>query len=408
MYQAVRAQRDRTGARRGSPAGVQPPDRMLRVCLLTDSADPSGVGEHMLALAERLGRHCRVSVASRETPGGDAILSRAAAMGCRVLALRWRDEPQAMPELVRFLRAERIEVFHCHAGIGWEGLPAPFAAREAGVPVVLRTEHLPYLLTDPIQQARHAEMLPQIDRLICVSQSSSESFGHAGVPVRLLHVIPNGVAPPRPRRSREDTRQRLDLDPESPVLLTVGRFTPQKGHAALLAAAPAILSERPDARFLWVGAGPLVDDLRGEIDRRGLSDAILLLGRRDDVPDLMAGADLLVSPSLFEGHPLVVLEAMAAGLPIVATDVPGTRDAVDRATALLVPPDDPPGLARAALAALGDRRGAETRARAARDHWAERFDADRMAEDHLALYWATLAAQRPPASALPTQAVTQE
>ncbi|WP_245422266.1 glycosyltransferase [Alsobacter soli] len=368
----------------------------LRVCLFTDSRDPSGVGEHMLTLAASLRGSCQVSVVARRTPGGRRILKRASELGCRVFALEWWDRPGAWWSLVRFLKEESVEVFHTHAGAGWEGLPAPYASREAGTPVTLRTEHLPYILAEPRHRLWHAELLPHLHGLVCVSEDSRESYVREGVPPGLVHVIPNGVAPASPVRTRTDMRKRLGLPGDAPVILTVARLAPQKGHAVLLQAAQEILAGRPDARFLWAGSGPLAGELRDRIAEAGLCDAVRLLGHRRDIPDLMAAADLFVLPSLFEGHPLVALEAMQAGLPVVATDAQGTREAVqDGVTGLLAPPSDPSGLARAVAAALADPSAAAARARAARTVWAERFSAARMAADHLALYRAAIASARP-------------
>lgn len=147
----------------------------------------------------------------------------------------------------------------------------------------------------------------------------------------------------------------LGLAPTTPLNLTVARFSEQKGHRLLIDAMPAILASCPQARFVWVGEGPLVAELRAIVRVRGLAPAVCFLGRRDDVPALLATADVLVQPSLFEGLPLVVLEAGAAGLPVVATPDIGAVELVqDGVTGLLVPHRDPAAVARALDRLLAD------------------------------------------------------
>src|SRR5438874_1365932 len=126
-----------------------------RVCLFTDSLEPSGVGVHMLTLAGELRERYGVSFVCPPTPSGAPVLARAAEMGLETLALDLSPDAGAGGVLCAWLVARGVEVFHCHAGIGWEGHAGVYAARQAGVPVVVRTEHLPYLLTNPQEREDH-------------------------------------------------------------------------------------------------------------------------------------------------------------------------------------------------------------------------------------------------------------
>ncbi|XBO40526.1 glycosyltransferase [Alsobacter sp. KACC 23698] len=382
---------------------ASPGERPLAICLFTDSRAPSGVGEHMLTLVRHLRAACRLSVVGMRSAESRRLLRRAEALGCDTLAMpRW-ELPESLAELGRFLAAQRPDIMHIHAGVGWEGLPAAYAARSAGVPAIIRTEHLPYLLTDERQRRWHAENLPLLQALVCVSDSSRRSYEAEGAPPSLLHVIRNGVDPSPPTASRDETRRRLGVPGGVPLLLTVARLAAQKGHADLLAAAPLVLAACPDARFAWVGAGPLESALAADVEAAGLSHAILRLGRRDDVPDLMAASDLLVLPSLFEGLPLVLLEAMAAGLPALATRVPGSADAVrDGESGVLVPPGDPPALAAAIIALLRDPARRAALASSARRRFEADFTAARMARETLALYRRLLSVARADARLAPT------
>jgi glycosyltransferase involved in cell wall biosynthesis len=283
-------------------------------------------------------------------------------------------------------------VFHIHAGIGWEEIRAAAAGRNGAAHVVLRTEHLPYLLADPRQRAEHARMLRHLDRLVCVSEASHASYLAAGVPPAMLAVIRNGIEPRTASRGREATRVALRLRSTERMVLTTGRLTEQKNHRALLRAIPAVLAREPRARFLWAGVGPLRSALRAAIRQRGLERHVRILGHRDDVPDLLAASDLFVLPSRFEGLPLALLEAMAAGLPVVATRVCGVAEIVEQGgTGLLVDPAAPTALAAAIVRLLG------------RPHWAawlgangrvsveKEFSAARMTRETLALYRELLA-----------------
>jgi glycosyltransferase involved in cell wall biosynthesis len=182
-------------------------------------------------------------------------------------------------------------------------------------------------------------------------------------------------------------RRALGLPPQAPVILTVARFAPQKGHQVLLEAIPTVLAHQPAAQFLWVGDGPLLPALRARAKSLGVGNHLHFLGRRDDVPELLGAADLFVLPSRFEGLPLAVLEAMAAGLPVVGTQVCGTQEAVaDGRTGQLVPPDDPPALANAITALLSQPALAARFGAAGQQRFARLFGAGRMAQETADLY----------------------
>jgi predicted dehydrogenase/glycosyltransferase involved in cell wall biosynthesis len=355
-----------------------------RLCLCTDSPEPSGVGEHMLALAASLAGAWDITLAA---PAVDvALLSRAAANGLAIRTL-----PEDERATVSWFASAGFHLVHVHAGIGWEGHGLAASARGAGVPVVLRTEHLPYLITDTREALAYKAGLRHVDRVICVSEFVSASHSAAGVPRERLATIQNGIAPVAPNRTRAETRADLCLDEQRPVIITIARFSPQKGHATLLAAAERVLQLRPDARFLLIGTGPEEGALRAIVERRCLGQAVRFLGRRDDVPDLLQAADLMVLPSLFEGLPLVVLEAMAAQRPVIASRIGGTDEAVvDGLTGRLFEPGDAAGLADAVLTMLAEPKAAEAAGIAGKARFERHFRAARMAAETHELYAASL------------------
>ncbi|MBB4636651.1 glycosyltransferase family 4 protein [Longimicrobium terrae] len=365
------------------------------VCLITDSLEPSGVGRHMLTLARALRRTHRVSLVCPPSAEGDRLLARAAAAGINAAAITvraaWDEQPFA-----EWMRSNDVGLLHVHAGVGWEGHHAVYTGPLAGIPVI-RTEHLPYVITDDKQRGEHAAVAARCARIICVSRAARDSYAAAGFPPRVLRVVHNGIARPRPpRRSADEMRAELDLPADARILLTVARFTEQKGHAHLMDAVPAIMAAEPRARFVWVGDGPLRASMEESARRMGISDAVRITGSRDDVPELMGAAELCILPSLFEGLPLVALEAMAAGVPVIGTDVCGTAEAVrEGRTGRLVPAGDASALARAIGGALADPAALARWSRAGRARVRGRFTAERMAARTAIIYRAALAEHAP-------------
>lgn len=345
-----------------------------RILLATDSAEPSGLGRHMLTLAQGLGRDHRVTLAFPERVAGIAAEARAAG-----LDVRGHADPAAL------LAEVRPDLLHVHAGIGWEGHALTRAGAAGGVRVV-RTEHLPWLLTDPGQQAEHAAAAADVDAFVAVSAAAAASWAPVlarVAPDAPLATIPNGVSAPPVRRGRAETRAALGIAPGAPLLLAVGRFTAQKDQITLVRAL-RVLGD-PALRLVLAGDGPErpACEAAAAGDRR-----IAFLGQRDDVGDLMSAADLLVLPSRFEGLSLVVLEAMALGLPVVASRIDSVVEALGRAHPFLADPGDPAALAAAIATALPGPRDFVA-ARQRRRH-AARFTAARMTEDTAALYHAVL------------------
>lgn len=374
--------------------GVTTSDHKITVCLYTDSQDPSGMGEHMLTLAA--GLHDRYHILFVCPPGdkGDPFLERAQAMGCTILPLDWHAEPDSAATLRHYLHELEVAVFHCHAGIGWEGHAGIRIARSCELPMaIVRTEHLPYLLTDIRQQRQHQSLLPLVDQIICVSEAAASSFMEAGISNEKLTVVRNGIQRRRAKTDRASVRTEFGLPEEAQIVLTVARMTEQKGHCYLLNAIPEIVAQAPDAHFLWVGEGPLEADLRRQMQKLELAPPRLTLaGRRSDVPRLLAAADLFVLPSLFEGLPLVVLEAMAAGLPIVGTQVCGTEEAIiDGFSGRLVAPRNSAALREAVVEALTQPQLTTRWVHESRARFELEFSATRMADETAALYEGLLA-----------------
>lgn len=207
-------------------------------------------------------------------------------------------------------------------------------------------------------------------------------------PERIV-LIPNGVDVdefrPAPRSSY--VRDLCGFPVDAIVVGTLARLVEQKGLPALIEAAAIARRTRPELRFVVAGSGPQEAQLRQLIAERGQEDAFRLIGQCDDVPSFLSGLDVFTLPSLWEGLGLALLEAMAAGLGCVATDIGGPRDAVtNRVNGLIVPPADPVQLASAIeeLAASEPLRSAY--GAAARETAINHFSSRVMAEQYMRLY----------------------
>jgi glycosyltransferase involved in cell wall biosynthesis len=190
-----------------------------------------------------------------------------------------------------------------------------------------------------------------VDRVTIISRLAAERYVAIGaVPARLLEILPNAVDTDRFRpipEARAAIRRELRLGDEF-VWLAVGRFEEAKDYPTMIAAFARLAADRPTSRLLLVGKGSLRPEVEQLVRAAGLDERVRFLGVRRDVPELMSAADGYLLSSAWEGMPVVLLEAAAVGLPIVATRVGGVAEVVeDGTTGFLVPPGDPAALAEA-------------------------------------------------------------
>jgi len=277
--------------------------------------------------------------------------------------------PALLAQLVRELRTLRPRLVHVV-----DVWPLAFlAARIARVPRLLVTHHTPELPRRDNLAGRALWRLGWLARpeVIYTSAADRRRDGRGGL------VIPLGIDLARFSVER--------ASPPGHVVGTVARLVPQKGLDTLVAAAPAVLARYPDARFVVVGDG----ELRGELEAAAGRLPFTFTGARDDVPELVSTFDVFAFPSRFEGLCLAVIEAQAAGVPVVATPVGGiVETVVPGETGTLVPVGDARALAEAICAAFGDPAGAAAMADEARRRVRERFSIATMVERTLALYGA--------------------
>ncbi len=300
-----------------------------------------------------------------------------AAMGRPVTALAKEDgfRPALVFRLARLLRERGADVVHTHNAAGlFYGAPA---ARLAGVKRIIHTRHGVEPISGRAMQALRTISL-LVDRIVCVSADNADLAQREGFPARKLDTLLNGVDLERfPCRGPAPGRSTL----------LVARLSPEKDIATLLRAA-AILRDRgrPIALHI-VGSGPCLAELIALRDELALADTIAFHGPRVDVREALAAAGLFILPSITEGISLTLLEAMASGLPSVATAVGGNGEVVvDGETGLLVPPSNPGAMADAIDAVLSDPTRAQAMGAAGRRRVEERFDIARTIAAYEALY----------------------
>jgi glycosyltransferase involved in cell wall biosynthesis len=305
----------------------------------------------------------------------------------------------ALIALARLIRRGRYDIVHTHSSKA--GILGRWAAHLAGVPIIVHTVHgwghherqhplvrCFYILLERVTQRF-------TDRLIVVSPRNIQKglAGGIGTPEKYI-TIRSGIELARfqhPSRQREAVRADLGVPSGSAVVGTVTRLSPQKAPLDFVTAAAHVAMQRPDIHFVIVGDGPLRADVTAQVAALSLTDRVHLTGLRRDVPDLMHSFDVFALTSLWEGLPRVLPQAMAAGLPIVATAVDGNAEAVtDGVNGFLTPPGDSQAMAAALLRLLGAPAMSRQMGEAGRTR-AEEFSARKMVNDIAALYEVLLA-----------------
>jgi glycosyltransferase involved in cell wall biosynthesis len=370
----------------GTTADTHAPFRAAgpRVLELVTLSDWGGAQGHVLAVARHLKARYDMTVAC--APGGPLIdsLHREGVRVVEIPSLVRAPNPladiTALWRLVAFMRQERFNIVHCHSTKA--GFLGRVAARLAGVPGTVFTAHGWPFTAGWSPAVRIASTLAEraVARLstaiICVSEHTRREALRLriGRPEQ-LHVIYNGVDPGRwaPALSRGNRPAG-----EGHLTVMVARLQAPKDPVTLIEAWARV--SRPH-RLVLIGDGPLRPRLDALIATRGLADRVSLLGARDDVPRVLAQADVFVLSTRWEGFPLVIIEAMMCGLPVIATDVGGIAEAVEhQRTGMLVPPGRPDALADALNQMLNDGALRRINGEAGRQRALEQFTEARMVE----------------------------
>lgn len=311
--------------------------------------------------------------------------------------------PNKVWELRKLIQRERVDLVH--TTIFESDLAGRLAAYGSGVPVLtslVNTSYETVRLTDPrvgrfkLYSAKvldgwtgrhmttHFHAITKAVKLAAVRSLR--------IPPERITVIERGRDPERlgepSKARRQAARQRLDLPDDAELLLNVGRQEHQKGQRVLLEAVASLVPMRPRLKVLIAGRpGNASDELGCDLERFALTGKVKLLGHREDIPELLAAADVFVFPSLYEGLGGALIEAMGMGLPVVSTTIPAVREVVEEDhNALLVPSNSPESLARAIVRVLDDRTLAARMGQRSREIFLERFTLDKSVSRMIELY----------------------
>jgi glycosyltransferase involved in cell wall biosynthesis len=336
----------------------------------------------MLSQAAGLGaRGHAVALAAKP---GSAVLERAADAGLPTLPVAFRSDADLPSFLAvhRFCRRSRPDAL-CLNMDRVLRVAGP-AAKLAGVRVILPRRGSEFALKDgPLYRWTYRRIATG---MIVNSEATARTLLRdvRWRPAGRLHVLPNGVDVARfeNARAREAVREELGLPREALAVAVVGELTSRKNAALLLEAVPALLRRFPLLHVLLAGEGREREPLARRADELGIAPRVRFLGFRRDVPDLLAASDLLVHPARVEGFGYAVVEAMAAGLPVVATNASSLPELVDPGvTGLLVPPGDREALERAVASYLGDPELRRRAGRAGRERARREFSLERRLEE---------------------------
>lgn len=373
----------------------------MRVFFLSTSMGMGGADSQLLSAAHLMQSRGHDVIIVSMTPLGPMGL-QAREMGIRTESLEMKrgvPDPRGLLRLARLTRAWRPDVVHSH--MVHANLMARALRLVAPVPALVSTIHNIYE-GGPLRMAAYRYTNGLVDHLTIVSQAAADRFvGDRIVPRDRLTVIPNGVDTEQignvPPGTRASLRGALGLDGTF-AWLAVGRFEIAKDYPNMLRAFARVRARQPDAVLLIVGRGSLQPETEALARELRLTDAVRLLGVRNDVPLVMNAADGYVMSSAWEGMPMVLLEAAAAGLPIVATTVGGNHEVVvDERTGFLVPPRDDAALAEAMIR-LGTLPEADRRAmgESGREHIRTHYGLARVADRWEEVYRDVLARKRAP------------
>lgn len=366
----------------------------IRVMMVLDKFSFGGAENLIAELSQGAHPSLDVSVASLAPADRSSkeMLDRLTEAGLKptFLGMRRLLDPVGFVRLVRALRRAPVDVVHAH--LGYAAIAVPLAAHLAGKPVVA-TLHV-----NPPHRRSRGERLKErlsirvparLGRLVLVSEHARDLFDQRhGPALDTWRVIPNGV---------DTTRYAPYPQARSgaPVWACVAALRPDKNHVGLVRAWAGVVATHPDATLLIVGDGPSREDIEAQTAKLGLTANVHMLGRRDDVVDILHGVDGVVSASIDEALPTALIEAAACGLPVVAADAGGTREIViDGVNGRLVPISDDEALTAALLDVIDHPQRAAEFGKAGHDLVESRYGLANWVDQLTGLYREVLGATR--------------
>lgn len=365
-------------------------DRPIRVLWLTKGLGPGGA-ERLLVehAASSMDPRFRYSAAYL-LPWKDHLVGELTELGVATscLDVRFEADPRWIVRLVHELRASETDLVHIHSPLAASVARPLLATVFPQVPIVY-TEHNRWPSYNYVTRAANHATYGLNDKVFAVSADVAESISRRHRD--RVEVLVHGIDLARVRAlaaHRSEVRTELGVDPAQRLVVTVANLRAGKAYPDLLAAAKIVLTTDPSVRFVAVGQGQLEAQLHALHTEMKLGDGFRFLGYQSNAARIIAAADLFVLASKHEGLPVAVMEAMALGVPVVATAVGGLREAVaSNQNGILVPPGDPPALARAIVEALRSPLHQElaNRARQSGDLYSSAVSTQRIESEYLRL-----------------------
>lgn len=358
-----------------------------RILQIIPSLDRAGAEKQMTLLACGLPRdEFEVHVCALTRGGPLEVDLREAGIPVHIIGKRWRADPQAywrLRRLIAQLRPDLVQTWLFAANA--YGRQAAIACR---TPVVIASERCEDPWKGVLEKMIDLYLAKKTDRIVVNSQAVRDFYLRYGLPADKLVVIPNGTPPARPSPvSRGELLAELGLPEHCYLVGLIGRLWPQKRIKDAIWAADLLKVIREDVHLLIIGDGPQRDRLVRFRDQCRIADKVHFLGHREDVPRILPHLDVLWSSSAYEGQSNAIMEAMAAGVPVVATNIPGTRELVEHGVnGFLFSVGDRASLARYTQKLLSDRELASRIGQAASEHMRQNFSVETMVCRYAQLY----------------------
>ena len=366
---------------------------MVTVLYAIETSDPDGAEKMLMSLADAARTRAYRPVMCLLQEGWLADESRRCGYPTHVIPLQRTIDVPWVRRACRMLAAERVDLIHSHEFA--MNTYCTLLSAIAGRPCITTVHGKNYSSGRWHRRAAYRAVARRT-RMIAVSEDIKEFLAtDVGIPPSRITTITNGIDTQRYAAApslRAALRTELGLAADQPVIGCVGRLEPVKGHTHLIQAARAMREKYPRAVFVLAGQGSLREALEREVQTLGLGECVRFLGYRNDVSRLLAALDIFVLPSLSEGLPLALLEAMAAGVPVVASRVGGIPEVIrDGNNGLLATPGDPGSFAEKLCVLLDRPAFAHTLGATARALVTDRFGLSAMADAYDALYRQLLA-----------------
>jgi len=373
--------------------------KKIKIAYFVISEVRAGVEEHILDLMLRLDKR-RFEISLICPPKLVAAFQdelKTLSFNVHEIKVRGYRDLKSLFKLFYIFRQEKFDIVHSH--MFRSSFICTPVAKLAGIPIIIETDHGREAWRKGIIKGSYF-----IDRfiaglttkIISVSEACEKYLlGEKRIPKEKVIVIQNGrdlsIYNPVIPVNLVSLRQELGVEDGCTVFGVVGRLEDQKGHIYLLEAIPKVMKTSKNFKILIIGDGSLREKLESRAKELGIKDQLIFTGFRSDIPKLLRVVDVFILPSLFEGLPLVAIEASAMGKPVIATAVDGTPEVIiDGKTGILVPPGDPESLSKAMLYLLYNPSQCALLGQNGRDYVNQYFSIERQIQETEEVYYSCM------------------